>query len=69
MLVPSKELIAGLPYGKIPDRKDFVKLNDEERLDYWHKVMAATDGMVKEFHDMMEKDGAASAVQPIEKML
>jgi len=69
MLVPSKELIAGLPYGKIPDRKDFQKFSDEERLDYWSKVMTATDGMVKEFHNIMEKDGAASAVQPIDKML
>ena len=69
MLVPSKTLISELPYGKIPDRKDFQKLSDTERLDYWHKVMAATDTMVKEFHQIMEKDGGATVVQPIDNML
>ncbi len=69
MLTPDKEFIASLPYGKIPDRKDFVELSDEDRLAYWNTVLAATDKLVEEFHAMLEKDGGASAVQPIEKIL
>ena len=35
---PSKEFIAALPYGKIPDRTDFVNLTQKERLTYWRTV-------------------------------
>lgn len=69
MLVPSKDFIKSLPYSKIPDRKDFQKMSDEKRLDYWFKVMDATDGMVQDFHKIMEKDAGASAVKPIELIL
>ena len=69
MVVPSKELIASLPYGKIPDRKDFQKFSDEERLAYWNTVMEVTDKMVAEFDAIMKKDAGASAVKPIEEIL
>ena len=69
MLAPSKEFIAKLPYGKIPDRKDFLKLTDIERETYWQTVLQATDQLVDEFHEMLMKDGARSAVQPIESIL
>lgn len=38
LLCPSNEWVASLPFGKIPDRKDF-KLNDHERIRYWQKVL------------------------------
>lgn len=69
MLAPSKEFIEGLPFGKIPDRKDFENLNDDKRHKYWSTVLTATDQLVEEFHEMLEKDGGASAVQPIESIL
>lgn len=69
MVTPSQSLIDSLPYGKIPDRNDFTKLSNEDREAYWHKVMEATMGMVDDFHNALEKDGARSAVQPIEQIL
>lgn len=39
MLVPTDEFVASLPYGKIPDRKDFEKLDDESRIKYWREVI------------------------------
>lgn len=39
LLVPKKAFVASLPYGKIPDRNDFVKLSDDERKDYWQAVV------------------------------
>lgn len=42
MLVPSKEFIASLPYGKIPDRHDFINLNDQQRIKYWREVLVLT---------------------------
>ena len=39
MLVPTDDFVASLPYGKIPDRKDFSKLGDAERMQYWQEVV------------------------------
>jgi hypothetical protein len=69
MLVPSADFIAQLPYGKIPCRKDFVNLSNEERETYWQTVLTATDDLVHELAAALSKDGARSAVMPIESIL
>ncbi len=38
LVCPSREFIETLPGGKIPDRKDFEKLSDRERLQAWEKA-------------------------------
>ena len=43
MICPSDEFVASLPYGKIPDRKDFTTMEPEARIKYWHKVLAETE--------------------------
>jgi hypothetical protein len=50
---PSKTFIAGLPYGKIPDRNDFMRFKgrDEERLDYWNKAIEAGRIIGEEFFE------------------
>ena len=69
MLAPSADFIAKLPYGKIPDRKDFENLSNEDRESYWHTVREATNSLVDDLHSALEKDGARSAVMPIESIL
>jgi hypothetical protein len=69
MLAPSEEFIAKLPYGKIPDRKDFENLSNDERESYWNTVLEATNQLVEDLHTALEKDGARSAVMPIESIL
>lgn len=69
MLVPSEDFIARLPYGKIPCRKDFVNLSNEERETYWQTVLTATDELVRELAEALNKDGARSATMPIESIL
>jgi hypothetical protein len=69
MLAPTQDFIDKLPYGKIPDRNDFNKLTNEERESYWNTVLEATDELVKELDAALEKDGARSAVKPIESIL
>ncbi|MGY5797036.1 patatin-like phospholipase family protein [Rheinheimera faecalis] len=39
LLCPSESWVKSLPYGKIPDRKDFDKLTDPQRLEYWAIVL------------------------------
>lgn len=69
MVTPSQSFIDQLPYGKIPDRKDFNRLNDDEREKYWHKVLDETNYLVDEFHEMMAKDAGRSSVQSISKII
>lgn len=69
MLTPSESFIANLPYGKIPDRNDFVNLSNEEREKSWATVLKETDRLVTELHSALEKDGGRSAVMPIESIL
>jgi hypothetical protein len=69
MLAPSESFIASLPYGKIPDRKDFENLSNEERESYWATVLEATNKLVNDLDTALKKDGARSAVMPIESIL
>lgn len=48
LLCPSTEWVKSLPYGKIPDRKDF-KLNDHERIRYWQKVLSRSHELAEAF--------------------
>jgi len=69
MVTPTQEFIDSLPYGKIPDRKDFQNLSDQDRETYWHTVLNATEQLVEDFHEIMQKDGGRSSVKPIETIL
>ncbi len=69
MLAPSKAFIASLPYGKIPDRKDFENLSNEDREAYWNTVLEKTNELVDDLKTTLEKDGGRSAVMPIESIL
>jgi hypothetical protein len=39
LLSPSAEHVAALPNGRIPDRADFVRMNDDERVAAWRRVV------------------------------
>lgn len=69
MLAPSESFIARLPYGKIPDRKDFDELTNDDREAYWNTVLEATNKLVDDLHSALKKDGGRSAVKPIETIL
>ncbi|TMN84641.1 MULTISPECIES: patatin-like phospholipase family protein [unclassified Pseudoalteromonas] len=51
MITPSKEFIAGLPYGKIPDRNDFTDLDADTRIKYWNTVFSETEKLAEAFDD------------------
>ncbi len=61
LLVPKSEFIASLPYGKIPDRNDFVKLSDEERTIYWREVVQRTQVFSKQLEALESHDWAEYA--------
>lgn len=49
LLSPSRELVASLPFGKIPDRRDFQQLDPAARKRYWQTCIAASHAMAEEF--------------------
>jgi hypothetical protein len=40
LLAPSAEHVAALPHWRIPDRNDFVRMGDAERISAWRRVLA-----------------------------
>ncbi len=65
LVAPSAEFVASLPYGKIPDRKDFETLSDAERLAYWDAVLSASARMGEEFARMVDCGFSPDAIQPL----
>lgn len=54
-IAPSEDFVAALPFGKIPDRKDFLRLDDAERLRYWRRVLAETERLADDFRETVER--------------
>jgi len=53
ILAPSAKFVAGLPEGKIRDRKDFTKLSGEDRIAIWHHVMAESEKLTADFEYLL----------------
>jgi hypothetical protein len=53
LLCPSDSLVADLPYGKIPDRSDFTKMAEEERIRYWQTCVARGAALAEEFAELI----------------
>jgi len=49
LLCPSRDFLASLPQGKIPDRSDFKRLNTGARIAYWRDCMARSRALAEDF--------------------
>lgn len=65
IIAPSEKHVAALPYGKIPDRKDFYRLSDSERIRYWQRVVEASREMGEAFMELVESGRAVNAIRPL----
>jgi hypothetical protein len=67
MLAPSPEFIETLPFGRIPDRRDFKRLagKDDERVDAWLKSVEMSARLGQEFLDVVENGSIRERVQRI----
>ncbi|MBW2557694.1 MAG: patatin-like phospholipase family protein [Deltaproteobacteria bacterium] len=67
LLHPSEEFIKRLPYGKIPDRKDFQRFSgrDNERMDYWNRAIKESERLGEEFLDAVETGKIRELVRPM----
>ncbi len=68
LVSPSREFVAKLPLGKIPDRDDFYlfKGRDDERLDYWHGVLRLNRILAEEFGEAVESGRIKDIVLPLD---
>jgi hypothetical protein len=65
LVAPSEEFVAQLPFGKIPDRKDFTEIPAQERIAYWSKVIKESDRLAEQFLNVVEHSNPAQFVKPI----
>ncbi|MEM0954860.1 MAG: patatin-like phospholipase family protein [Pseudomonadota bacterium] len=49
LLCPSDQYLATLPQGKIPDRSDFGRMEQEQRIAYWQTCADASDALGEAF--------------------
>lgn len=65
LIAPSKAFVDSLPYKKIPDRKDFEKMEADERINYWTQVISESDRMGEELMRSIEREDIESLLRPI----
>ncbi|OEC35993.1 hypothetical protein SAMN05216600_10928 [Pseudomonas cuatrocienegasensis] len=67
LLAPSRDYLARLPHGKLPDRKDFTRYlgDDAGRERYWRIAMAESQRLGDEFLELSERGTLAAQLQPL----
>jgi len=65
LMYPSAEFVNSLPYGKIPDREDFNKLDDSQRQTYWRRVIDECQRLADELRELLDSGELGPVVQPM----
>lgn len=67
LLTPSPSFVASLPFGRIPDRQDFVRLagNDAKRVAFWEQTVAMSKTLGDEFLAAVESGHIRDLVKRI----
>lgn len=65
VLAPSADFVATLPYGKIPDRKDFEVMGTRQRLDYWARVLDASHALGDAVAELVENGRGLDDIRPL----
>jgi hypothetical protein len=64
LIAPSDAFVASLPGGKIPDRRDFYTLSDDERVQRWQAVVDASEALGDELRELIRTGDIVGRVQP-----
>ncbi|MDH4566631.1 patatin-like phospholipase family protein [Pseudomonas sp. BN414] len=67
LISPSREYLATLPHGKLPDRKDFKRYlgDDAGRERYWRKAMAESQRLGDEFLELVDSGKLGERLQDL----
>lgn len=70
MVAPSREYLAGLPDGQLPDRKDFVRYSgdDETRERNWRRAMAESRRLGDYFLEQVDSGRIAEQIRPLSEL-
>jgi hypothetical protein len=57
LVAPSREYLAKLPHGKLPDRKDFSRFvrDDAGRMKYWRGAISESDRLAEAFFEFTRR--------------
>jgi hypothetical protein len=61
LVAPSREYLARLPHGKLPDRKDFARFarDDAARVKYWRTAIGESERLAEAFYDFVRRPDPA----------
>lgn len=67
LLAPSRDYLARLPFGKLPDRKDFIRFlgDDAGRERYWRQAMGESQRLGDEFLELSETGRLIEHLAPL----
>ncbi len=65
LVSPSESFVSKLPFGKIPDRNDFVNLSYDDRVKYWQTVIAESDRLGSTFMEWVESGKIKTKVKAL----
>lgn len=65
LICPSPEFVARLPGGKIPDRTDFKRYGDSERIAAWQATIDQCRELADEFREILASDRLAARLEPL----
>jgi hypothetical protein len=65
VLAPSPAFVATLPGGKIPDRNDFYRMSNAERIRAWRAVAAASEQLADELRELVATRRVPEHAQPM----
>jgi hypothetical protein len=66
LVSPSREYLATLPFGKLPDRRDFARFRSDDagRMRYWRQAIAESERLADAFLSWVRSPQAAD-IQPL----
>lgn len=65
LLSPSSDFVDRLPFRKIPDRKDFTRLDAKVRIQYWERVLKESERLAEAFDDIIHKGPSKKVLRPL----
>jgi hypothetical protein len=65
LIAPAPEFVARLPGGKIPDRDDFYRRSDDERIRAWRQVLSESRRLGEELWELLSTGRLAEHVRPL----
>ena len=66
LITPTQSFIDRLPYGKIPDRGDFEKLETGIRQKYWKTAIAQGQALADDFAELVSNNTMGNVVKPLD---